>query len=67
MVPEITRSSIAPLAPNVERMACSNAGSAVSTATTVLFVALEDLAIRIVFSLSGSAIYLLPLPGADAA
>src|SRR5205085_2348803 len=45
-VPRTTRSSIAPLAPNVALTDCSNAGSAVKTATTVL-LAFEDLAIRI--------------------
>jgi hypothetical protein len=46
-VPAITRSSIALLAPNVDRTDCSNAGSAVITATTVLFAALEVFAILI--------------------
>src|SRR5262249_40444149 len=45
MVPDTTRSSIAPLVPKVARSCCSNAGSAVSTATTVLFDAFEDFAI----------------------
>src|SRR4029079_12848928 len=68
--PDTTRSSIAPLAPNVDFTDCSNAGSAVSTATTVLFVALDDLAIRILESppyLVGLLLLLLPAFGAEEA
>src|SRR5207342_2262213 len=54
-VPDTIRSSIAPLAPNVDRTSCSNAGSAVSTVTTVLFAAFEDLLIRIAVSGSPEA------------
>ena len=42
--PDVTRRSIWPLAPNVVRSACSNAESAVSTATLVPFA--PDLLIR---------------------
>ena len=41
--PETMRNSMAELVPKVARTDCSNAGSAVSTVTTVLFAAFEEL------------------------
>jgi hypothetical protein len=54
-VPSVTRSSICALVPKVDRTDSSNAESAVSTATPVLFAALVDRIIPIDTNSSGPA------------